>query len=238
MTNLEGRVLLRQAALAPPPGVRTDLEIICAIAHALGRPHGFTFGAPREVFAELARATAGGIADYSGITYERIPDGVHWPCPSPEHPGTPRLFEELFPTPDGRARFHVVHHAASAEEPDSDFPLRLTTGRLLAQYQSGTQTRRIGRLRELASEAFVEIHPRTAASLGLRDRELARVETRRGFATARVRVVSSIRTDTIFMPFHFAGEGSVNRLTNPALDPISRMPEFKVCAARVTREET
>jgi assimilatory nitrate reductase catalytic subunit len=217
--------------------VRTDVEIICAIAHALGRPHGFTFNSPREVFDELRRASSGGVADYAGITYERVKDGVHWPCPSEDHPGSPRLFAERFPTPDGRARFHVVHHAASAEEPDTDYPLRLTTGRVLAQYQSGTQTRRIGRLRELSSEAFVEIHPRTAERLGLVERDLARVETRRGSATARVRVVNTIRADTVFMPFHFAGEGSVNRLTNPALDPVSRMPEFKVCAARVLRAE-
>jgi len=235
MTNLEGRVLLRQAALAPPNGVKTDIEILCAIAHALGKPHGFTFGSTREIFDELRRATSGGVADYAGVTYERIKDGVHWPCPSEDHPGTPRLFADRFPTPDGRARFHVVHHAASAEEPDRDYPLRLTTGRVLAQYQTGTQTRRIGRLREISGESFVEIHPRTAQRLDLAERDLARVETRRGVATARVRVVSTIRTDTIFMPFHFAGEGSANRLTNPALDPISRMPEFKVCAARVSR---
>lgn len=235
MTNLEGRVLLRQAALAPPEGVKTDLEIICAIAHAIGRPHGFSFSSPREVFDELRRATSGGVADYAGVTYERLKDGVHWPCPSEEHPGTPRLFADRFPTPDGRARFHVVHHKGSAEEPDREYPLRLTTGRVLAQYQSGTQTRRIGRLRELSSDAFVEMHEATARRLGLADRDLVRVETRRGSATARLRLVNTIRTDTLFMPFHFAGEGSVNRLTNPALDPISRMPEFKVCAARVSR---
>ncbi len=240
MTNLEGRVLLRRAALAPLGEARSDSDIMCAIAHALGRPRGFTFEGPAEIFDELRRATAGGVADYAGITYERIERerGVFWPCPSEEHPGTPRLFAERFPTPDGRARFHAVHHQASAEEPDAEYPLRLTTGRVLAQYQSGTQTRRVGRLRELAPESFVEIHPTTAQRLGLVERDLAKIETRRGSATARVRVVNTIRADTVFMPFHFAGEGSANKLTNPALDPISRMPEFKVCAVRVSREGT
>jgi assimilatory nitrate reductase catalytic subunit len=235
LTNLEGRVILRNAVAAPPGQVKSDLDIICGIANAVGTP--FSYSSSEDVFNELRRATAGGIADYNGITYERIRNerGVFWPCPSEDHPGTERLFGERFPTDDGRARFFPVHHIGSAEEPDREYPLRLTTGRVLAQYQSGTQTRRIGRLRELAPEPFVEIHPTTAAHLGLSERDFARVESRRGTATARVRVVSTIRSDTVFMPFHFAEEGTANRLTNPALDPISRMPEFKVCAVRVSR---
>ncbi|MGZ3420255.1 MAG: molybdopterin oxidoreductase family protein [Polyangiales bacterium] len=231
LTNLEGRVLLRQKALDPPAGVRTDLEILCDIARAVGEGARFSYQGPEEVFAELGRATAGGVADYSGITYEKIRTnaGVHWPCPDLAHPGTPRLFAERFPTPSGRARFHAIHHAPPAEEPDVEYPLWLTTGRVLAQYQSGTQTRRVGRLRELAPEPFVEMHPQTARRYGIVDR--VQLETRRGSAIFAARITDSIRSDVVFVPFHWVG---ANKLTNPALDPISRMPEFKACAVRIS----
>jgi len=230
LTNLEGRVILRQRALAPPEGVRTDLDILCAIAHSLGEGARFSYDGPEAVFEELRRATAGGVADYAGITYAKIRElrGVHWPCPDEAHPGTPRLFADRFPTPSGRARFHAIHHAAPAEEPDVDYPLWLTTGRVLAQYQSGTQTRRVGRLRELAPEPFAELHPSTARRFGIVDR--VKLDTRRGSAEFAVRITESIRSDVVFVPFHWVG---ANKLTNPALDPISRMPEFKACAVRI-----
>ncbi|MDP9169606.1 MAG: molybdopterin-dependent oxidoreductase, partial [Acidobacteriota bacterium] len=137
MTNLEGRVILRQRAMQPPSGVRTDVEIISLIAQRLGAGRLFPSQA-REVFEELRRASAGGMADYSGITWERIrrSDGIFWPCPSEDHPGTPRLFLERFGTEDGRARFHPIPFRHAMEEPDEEFPLYLTTGRIMAQYQS------------------------------------------------------------------------------------------------------
>jgi assimilatory nitrate reductase catalytic subunit len=192
------------------------------------------------VFDELRRATSGGPADYYGISYERIEreKGVFWPCPSEDHPGTPRLFLDRFSTPDGLARFHAVEHRSAAEEPDSDYPLYLTTGRVMQQYQSGTQTRRVKQLSEAAPGAFVEIHPSMALSYGISQGDAVRVSTRRGVASASARLTSAIRMDTIFMPFHFPGSGRANLLTNPALDPISRMPEFKVCAARIEKEST
>jgi len=233
MTNLEGRVLLRKQAVAPPPQVRSDLEVIAALAGSLGVTRGFPADA-REVFDELRAASAGGLADYAGITWERIEaeDGVFWPCPSADHPGTPRMFGESFPTPDGRARFHPVEPRGPAEEPDEEYPLWLTTGRVLAHYQSGAQTRRIA---ELASSPgpFVEVHPVLAAALGLADGDAARLSSRRGSALLTVRVVDTIRPDTVFAPFHWGGAARVNTLTDPALDPASRMPAFKVCAARL-----
>ncbi|MBT2540583.1 molybdopterin oxidoreductase family protein [Streptomyces sp. ISL-44] len=232
-TNLEGRVLLRRRALTPPPGVRTDLEVLHGLAARLGIEKGFPT-APEEVFDELRRASAGGPADYSGISYDRIEaeQGVFWPCPDGSS-GTPRLFLDGFATDDGRARFVPVTHRDAAEVPDADYPLFLTTGRVVAQYQSGAQTRRVAELNAAAPGPFVELHPRLAARLGAVDGSPLAVISRRGRAVAPARITDTIRADTVFMPFHWPGEGRANTLTNPALDPISRMPEFKVCAVRV-----
>jgi assimilatory nitrate reductase catalytic subunit len=233
MTNLEGRVLLRRQAKAPPDCVRTDAEIMAGLADRLGTASPIP-AEPRAIFEEFARATAGGVADYAGITWERIADedGVFWPCPTPDHPGTPRLFLDRFGTADGRANFHPVEHRGPAEPPDHDYPYVLTTGRVMAQYQSGNQTRRIASLVEAAPRAFVEIHPDTARGLGIADGAMVRLTTRRGAAEMAARHSRSIRLDTLFVPFHWSGSGSANLLTNPALDPISRIPEFKVCAVR------
>jgi assimilatory nitrate reductase catalytic subunit len=235
MTNLEGRVILRRRATELPEGVWSDLEIVRAIAERLGRGDHFAFESAADVFDELRRASAGGVADYSGITYEKIEaqQGVFWPCPSLEHEGTPRLFAERFATPNGRARFHPVRHESPAELPDAEYPLYLTTGRALSQYQSGTQTRRIERLAMLTPEPLVEINPVAAQRAGVTEGMLVTLVSRRGRAVARARVTRDIREDTVFVPFHWGGTGSINRLTNPALDPTSRMPEFKVCAVRV-----
>ena len=235
MTNLEGRVILRRRAAEVPEGVRSDLDIIRGIAERLGRGEHFAYASAAAVFDELRRATAGGVADYSGITYEKIEaqQGVFWPCPSPEHTGTPRMFAERFATPSGRARFHPVRHESPAEEPDAEYPLYLTTGRVLSQYQSGTQTRRVARLAKLSPEPFVEINPVAARRAGVVEGALVTLVSRRGTAVARARLTRDIREDTVFVPFHWGGPSSINRLTNPALDPTSRMPEFKVCAVRI-----
>jgi assimilatory nitrate reductase catalytic subunit len=138
------------------------------------------------------------------------------------------MFLDRFPTDDGRARFHAVEHRGAAEQPCADYPVHLTTGRVLAQYQSGAQTRRIRALPD--DGPFVELHPMLAGRVGVADGEPVRLATRRGSMTAPVRVVGTIRPDTVFVPFHWVG---ANRLTNDALDPTSGMPEFKVCAARL-----
>ncbi|MFH9415121.1 molybdopterin oxidoreductase family protein [Streptomyces rochei] len=242
-TNLEGRVLLRRRAITPPDGVRSDLEVLHELAGRLGVEKGFPTR-PEEVFDELRRASAGGPADYSGIDYRRLAEenGVFWPCPAPtdeateaanRHPGTPRLFLDRFATDDGRARFVPVTHRPSAEEPDDEYPVLLTTGRVVAQYQSGAQTRRVEELNAAAPGPFVELHPRLAARLGAAEGDPVAVVSRRGRAVAPARITPGIRPDTVFMPFHWPGEGRANTLTNPALDPTSRMPEFKVCAVRV-----
>ncbi|MGW9397518.1 molybdopterin oxidoreductase family protein [Streptomyces sp. NPDC055642] len=243
-TNLEGRVLLRRRAITPPAGVRSDLEVMHELAARLGGERNLEKGFPtdpEEVFEELRRASAGGPADYSGITYRRLAEenGVFWPCPASEdpgtgvHPGTPRLFLDRFATGDGRARFVPVAHRAIAEEPDDEYPVLLTTGRVVAQYQSGAQTRRVDELNAAAPGPFVELHPRLAERLGAAEGEPVAVVSRRGRAVAPARITTAIRADTVFMPFHWAGEGRANTLTNPALDPTSRMPEFKACAVRL-----
>jgi assimilatory nitrate reductase catalytic subunit len=232
MTNLEGRLLHRRAARRPPAGVRTDLQILHALAQALGRGR-FTHDDPEVVFDELRRVSAGGPADYAGMSYARLRAGeaLHWPCPDADHPGTPRLFADRFPTPDGRARFHAVRCAPPAEEPDDEYPLFLTTGRLLAHYQSGTQTRRVASLLEAEPEPFVEIHPQLAQSHGVADGAPIALRTRRGTAAFKARFSTAMRLDTVFVPFHFGGPGRANTLTHAALDPTSKMPELKIAAA-------
>jgi assimilatory nitrate reductase catalytic subunit len=238
MTNLEGRVQLRRRAAPPPPGVRTDLQVMKGLAERLGRGQYFSDDA-RTVFDELRRASAGGLADYAGISYERIAaeQGVFWPCPEPEHAGTPRLFLDSFATPDGKARFHPVHHRPAAEEPDQYYPLWLTTGRVLSQYQSGAQTRRVAALNEAEPESYVEIHPEMARNFGIRAGDMVRLVTRRGAAVVRAHLAKTIRMDTLFVPFHWGGKGCANLLTNAALDPVSRIPEFKACAVRVEKAD-
>ena len=237
MTNLEGLVIRRRAALAPPPGVSTDLDLICEFASRLGKGAHFAYTGPEGVFVELGRASAGGAADYSGISYRKIEEshGGFWPCPSEDHPRTPRMFQDGFPTARGKARFHPVGFQGPAEEPDEDYPLYLTTGRTLAHYQAGAQTRRVTQLAEMVPEAHVEMHGTTASQHRLEDGDRVTLTTRRGSANFRVKITPGIRPDTLFTRFHWGGSQSANRLTNPALDPTSRMPEFKVCAVRIER---
>ena len=234
VTNLEGRVLLRRKAMDPPPGVHSDLDVFSGLASRLGFDLSTT---PSEIFAELARASAGGPADYAGISYARLEDGtgpgVHWPCPSPDHPGTPRLFLERFGTPDGRARLVAVSHDSTAEMPDSDYPYRLTTGRVLAQYQSGAQTRRVRSLSAAEPAAYVQLHPDLALTIGVAEGEQVRVVSRRGIAVGAARNSSLIRPDTVFMPFHWSGEGRANSVTRSTVDPVSGMPAFKTSAVRL-----
>jgi assimilatory nitrate reductase catalytic subunit len=236
MTNPEGRVLLRRKAVDPPPGVRTDLEIWRGIADRLGfaekRDLGELFPTdPRQVFTELRRASAGGIADYAGITYERLAAGeeLFWPCPSEDHPGTPRMFLDRFATPDGRANFLAVRPRVAAELPDAAHPYLLTTGRARSHYQSGTQTRRTPTLVGAVPRPYVELHPELARVHGIAEGDPVRLSTPRGTAVLDARLDPGIRRDTVFVPFHWGGAACVNALVSDALDPTSRMPEFKTC---------
>jgi len=250
VTTTEGRVIKINKAIDCPGDARQDWRIIQDIAKALGRENGFTFVDPAEIFTELRRASQGGVADYAGITYAKIEaqQGVFWPCPDEAHPGTPRLFEPdswnlvaqgkgPFYFPDGKARFNVAPYAPPAEDVDEEYPLMLTTGRVISQFLSGEQTRRIGPLLDNYPEPRIELHPALAAQLGIADGDWCTAETRRGAVTLQAQVVKTIRPDTIFIPYHWPGRRSVNQLTIAAQDPISKIPEYKVCAVRLRKAE-
>jgi assimilatory nitrate reductase catalytic subunit len=255
VAQLEGRVIKINKAVDCPGEAREDWKILQDIAARLGRTHGMQFKSAREIFDEMCRASKGSVIDYSGITYEKIEKqfGVFWPCPSEapdgtpvDHAGTPRLFEPgswnpvakgsgPFYFPDGRARFNVAPYTPPTEETDAEYPLMLTTGRVVSQFLSGTQTRRIGPLVAQYPEPRIEMHPRLAAKLGIADGEWATAESRRGTCTLRAQVVATIRPDTVFIPYHWGGKKSANQLTISAQDPISKIPEYKVCAVRVKK---
>lgn len=234
MTNLEGRILRRRQAVQAPGQARSELWILRELARRLGCTALFSDD-PEVMFDELARASAGGKADYSGVSYARLDAGeeLFWPVPAADHPGTPRPFLDRFPTADGRAVMIPVAHHGPADDVRPDARLYLVTGRVLQHYQSGAQTRRVAELALAQPEAFVEMHPLLAASLGLAEGQTAVLTTARGEITAPVRVTTDIRPDTVFMPFHWGGAGSVNKLTNDVTDPTSGMPEFKVTAVSV-----
>jgi assimilatory nitrate reductase catalytic subunit len=241
MTSLEGRVIRRRRLLDPPAGVRSELEVLADLAARLGSPVAFPTD-PALVFDELARASAGGRADYSGLSHARLdaePD-LFWPCPATTedeggHPGTPRLFLDRFARPDGRALLVPVDHRGPRDDLRPGAPLWLVTGRVLAHYQSGAQTRRVPDLVRTSPGPYVEVHPLLADRLGVADGDPVRLETARGHGVASARVTDAVRPDTVFLPFHWPGPGSANRLTTDATDPVSGMPEFKVCAVDVTR---
>jgi assimilatory nitrate reductase catalytic subunit len=237
--NVEGRVLHIQRAVDPPGEARRDSEILCELGRRLGRPEQFAFDSARAVFDELRAASRGGAADYWGISYEKIDRqlGVFWPCPEEDHPGTPRLFEgNRFFHADGKAHFVVPEYRPSGDPVDADFPVYLTTGRVVSQYLSGTQTRRIGPLLDQEPQPRVEIHPRLAKELGITDGDWVTVETRRSTVTLQALVVATIRPDTVFIPYHWPGARSANRLTHRTLDPRSKIPEYKVSACRLRLE--
>jgi assimilatory nitrate reductase catalytic subunit len=236
VTTAEGRVVRIRKAVNPPGNARTDTAILLDIACRLGAGKHFDFASSEAIFNELRVASKGGTADYYGITYQKIEDqmGVFWPCPSEDHPGTPRLWEDRkFKTPDGRAHFHGVPYRDPGETTDPEYPMILTTGRVVSQYLSGSQTRRIGKLVQQYPEPLLEIHPKAAERLGIHERELVRVVTRRGAAEFPAQLVETIREDTVFIPYHWPGRKSANQLTSGHLDPVSKIPEFKVCACRL-----
>lgn len=236
MTNLEGRVLRRRAALRPPAGARGELWILTELAKRLDSPGSFSADA-REVFEELRLASAGGLADYSGIDWDDLDQGaaIYWPCPSSQRlnhtpgkrSGTPRLFLDGFAHPDSRARLIPLYPGTRRPALHAPGKLALVTGRLLEHYQSGTQTRRVTELNAAAPEARLEIHPGTARAHGISDGQRVAVRNERGEVVARATLSTAVRLDTVFLPFHFAGEQNANLLTDSIVDPISAMPEFK-----------
>jgi len=236
-TNTDRRVQRIRPAVPPPGQARHDWAIISDLARRvearLGRKPsaGFDYTHPSDIWAEMAALTP----VFQGISYERVEreGGVHWPCPSAEHPGTPYLFAETFPR--GRGRLIPLQFRPSAEWPDEDYPFILSTGRVLYHWHGGTLTRR-SRLEDIYPEATVEIHPDDAERLGIDSGDYVRVRSRRGQIVVRVHVSTRSPLGTVFIPFHFA-EAAANELTNDVLDPLAKIPEYKVCAVTVERIE-
>jgi predicted molibdopterin-dependent oxidoreductase YjgC len=226
-SNTERRVQRIRKALDPPGEARGDWQIICDLAGRMG--YDMSYADASEIMTEIAGLTP----SYAGISYERIEkEGLHWPCPTPEHPGTPILHVDMFAS--GKGVFYGIDWIAPAENTDEEYPLYLTTGRVLYQYHTGTMTMKSEGLMDRAPECFVEIASRDAESYGLEDGDMVSIASRRGSIEARINVSEKAVNGTVFIPFHYA-KAAANRLTNAALDPIAKIPEFKVCAVKLAK---
>lgn len=230
-------MLLREASYPIIGEAKHDWQIICDIAHVLGKGQYFPFSSAEEIFNELREASRGGIADYYGITYERLrkEGGILWPCPSIDHKGTERLFEQSFAHQDGKAVMAVVTNSPEVpkEEPSEKFPLFLTTGRVMSHYLTGVQTRKSSSLAARNFESFMEIHPVTAKKYGIKEKSLVKIESKRGSIVVRSSLSKTIRQDTVFVPFHWTDSQNVNRLVSGELDPLCKMPGFKVSTVMI-----
>ena len=225
--NTERRVQRVRKAVEPPGQAWDDWKIICEIANRMGYP--MTYENSRQIMEEISRVTP----SYAGITYDRIEyEGIHWPCPTAEHPGTPILHREQFTS--GKGVFNGIEYIPPAESADDEYPMYLTTGRLLYQYHTGTMTMKTEGLNEIAPECFVEISSRDAGKYDMKDGSIVDIASRRGNIQAKIKISAKAVSGTVFIPFHFAA-AAANRLTNAALDPISGIPEFKVCAVKLSR---
>jgi formate dehydrogenase major subunit/formate dehydrogenase alpha subunit len=226
-SNTERRVQRVRKAVEPPGEAREDWRILCDVATRMGYP--MSYADSRQIMDELRTVTP----SYAGISYDRIEQqGIHWPCPNEEHPGTPILHREQFTI--GKGVFSAIDYAPPAEIADRDFPLYLTTGRVLYQYHTGTMTMKTAGLNEIAPECFVEISPQDAQQFAITDGTRVGIASRRGRIQARVKISPKAVKGTVFLPFHYA-QAAANRLTNAALDPICGIPEFKVCAVKLEK---
>jgi len=226
-SNTERRVQRVRKAVQQPGAARQDWRITAGIATRMGYP--MQYENAEAIFEEMAAVTP----SYKGITYGRIEKtGIHWPCPTADHPGTPVLHTETFPI--GKGKFHAVEFIPPAERADNEYPLYLTTGRVLYHYHTGTMTRKTEGLNERSPESFVEISTADAQKFELNDGDRVRIASRRGEITALLSVSDKAVDGTVFIPFHFA-EAAANRLTNAALDPVSKIPEYKVCAVKLSK---
>ncbi len=226
-TNTERRVQRVRKAIDPIGEARPDWEIICDLATRMGRP--MRYRGPEEIMEEISSVTP----SYCGIRYSRIErTGLQWPCPAPDHPGTPFLHKDSFTR--GRGLFHAIEYQQPPEVPDKQYPFYLSTGRILYHWHGGSMTRRSKGMVDRAPECRVEVSPEDAKDLGLHDGSMARVLSRRGEITAKVSVTDRAVRGTVFVPFHYA-EAAVNLLTHGSLDPVSKIPGYKVCAVRLER---
>ena len=225
-TNTDRRVQMVRKAVDPPGEARDDWKIICGIATRMG--YEMNYENSEAIMKEIAQVTP----SYGGITYDRIQhEGIHWPCPNEEHPGTPILHIDRFTR--GKGVLHAIDYIPPAEIIDDEYPMYLTTGRLLFQYHTGTMTMKTAGLNEIAPESFVEISPTDAADLGVEDGSMVEIASRRGRISAKMKISLKAVDGTVFIPFHYA-QAAANKLTNAALDPVSGIPEFKVCAVKLT----
>ena len=232
-TNTERRVQRWKKAQDPPGEAKEDWRIICELAATMGYANQFPYQSAEEVFTEIGAVTP----SYHGISYARLdPDGLHWPCPTGEHPGTAILHRETFATPDGLGVFSPVEWKPAAEVPDAGYPFVLTTGQVIWQWYTGTMTRRSWSLEREAPIGWIEINSEDAKALGIKDNEVVRASTRRGSVDIPARVTDEIIKGVMFIPFHYK-EHPANRLTHNALDPIAKIPEFKACAVKVEKIE-
>ncbi len=230
-TNTERRVQRWRKAQDPPGDAKPDWQILCDLGKRMGYEREFAFENPEAIFAEVTAVTP----SYHGMSYARLdPDGLHWPCPTAEHPGTAILHREKFATPDGLGVFSAIEWKPPAEVPDAEYPYVLTTGRVIWQWHTGTMTRRSWSLEKEAPIGWIEINPEDAKTLGIRDNEVVRASTRRGSIDIPARVTPEIIRGVMFIPFHYK-EHPANMLTHNALDPIAKIPEFKACAVRVEK---
>lgn len=231
-TNTERRVQRFRKAVEPPGEAKADWQIFCELAKKMGYEKQFSFKSPEDIFNEVAKVTP----SYGGMNYMRLekPEALHWPCPTADHPGTPILHTQKFANPDGLGVFSPIEFKAAAELPDAEYPFILTTGRCIWQWHTGSMTRRSPSLEKEAPTGWIEINTEDAKALGIVDNELVKAISRRGEIKVPARVTSEIKRNVMFMPFHYA-ECAANLLTNNALDPLAKIPEFKVCAIRVEK---
>lgn len=224
-TNTSRRVQRVRKAVEPPGEAREDSWIIMELARLLG--YNMTYNYIGEVFHETGKLWPA----VAGITYGRIEkEGLHWPCPTANHPGTPYLFKGGFPR--GKASFTTVTYTPSDELPDDEYPFLLSTGRQLFQYHTGSMTRKIEAINKISPEAYIEIHPDDAKHLSVNTGESVKVSSRRGSINIKARISDRMSRGVVFIPFHFK-EAAANMLTNTVLDPISKIPELKVCAVKI-----
>ncbi len=231
-TSTERRVQMWRTAQDPPGEAKVDWQIISELAAKMGYAAQFPYQNAEEIFTEVAELTP----SYHGMNYERLnkPEALHWPCPTVEHPGTPILHKEKFSHPDGIGIFAPIEWKPPAEVPDAEYPFVLTTGRILWHWHTGTMTRRSATLDAEVPTGWIEINPDDARALGIQNKEMVRATTRRGTVNVPAKVTPDIMKGVMFMPFHFA-ECAANILTNNALDPIAKIPEFKACAVKVEK---
>jgi len=225
--NTERKVQRVRKAVEPPGEARDDWDIICDLARRMG--YSMSYDSAQAIMAEIAEVTP----SYGGIDYDRIEnDGLHWPCPTRDHAGTPILHVGQFSS--GKGVFHAIDYIPPAEVADDEYPLYLTTGRILYQYHTGSMTMKSQGLNELAPECFVEISDKDADAYKIGDGDVLRISSRRGEIEARARISEQAVEGTVFIPFHYAN-AAANVLTNSALDPVAKIPEYKVCAVKLSR---